>query len=190
MDAMTSPENISPLHAKNESQQDADVIYTLRTVHQHHTQLLIMADQKANILIGVVTIVLTILFANSSYLLNAHMDLRLPMGLFVSTEAVAMFIAFMVIMPRTVARQKFTDADEMPNPMFFGFYANIKEDDYLDFLCRDLCDNNSARKYLARNLYQLGLVLKKKYRMLSIAYAFAILGVFISLISAFLVAVN
>ena len=44
-----------------EKKPDKDVIYTLRCAHQKQAQLILLADQKAQILSGLVLVVLTLL---------------------------------------------------------------------------------------------------------------------------------
>ena len=45
-----------------------DVIYTLRCAHQKHAQLIMLADQKAQILSGLVLVVLTLLGTRLIYM--------------------------------------------------------------------------------------------------------------------------
>ena len=51
-----------------EKKPDKDVIYTLRCAHQKQAQLILLADQKAQILSGLVLVVLTLLGTRLIYI--------------------------------------------------------------------------------------------------------------------------
>ena len=51
-----------------EKKPDKDVIYTLRCAHQKQAQLIMLADQKAQILSGLVLVVLTLLGTRLIYM--------------------------------------------------------------------------------------------------------------------------
>ena len=60
--------------------------------------------------------------------------------------------------------------------MFFGSFAEFEEDAYLDHVSEDVGGNDSARRYLAKDIYQGGIVLSGKYRKLRHAYCYALIG--------------
>ena len=67
----------------------------------------------------------------------------------------------------------------MPNK----FYNS--EEEYLDHIAQKIVCNDSARMYLAKDIYQSGMVLSEKYRKVSHAYRYALLG-FVFLVFFFL----
>lgn len=171
-------ENISEI-------DDHDVIYALRTAHQNQTQLIILADHKANVLVGIVAVTLTILFTNINFLNDVDHKLSIPLACFILMEIIALFLALLVIMPKTTGRSQTMKLEDIPNPLFFGFFTKFKEDEYVMYLTDKMHDNQSARKFLARDLYQIGVVLKRKYLLLKYAYGFAVAGVVSLLCSTF-----
>jgi len=159
-----------------------DIIHALRTAHQYQTQLIILADQKANILIGIVAIILTILFTRADFLTKIDAWLLIPLAGFVSVEVAALFLALLVIMPKTVGRLKTMHIEDLPNPLFFGFFTKFKEQEYVTYLTNKLDSNLSARELLTSDLYQIGLVLQKKYTLLKQAYSLAVVGIILLII--------
>ena len=121
-----------------------DVIYAIRTAHQHQSQLLVLADQKANILVGILSVVLTIIFTKSSALTNISSDLFVPVACFIVLEVVALLLALLVIMPKTIGQLNTTKIENIPNPFFFGFFTRFREDEFLEYLSRELNDDKSA----------------------------------------------
>ena len=154
-----------------------DIIYALRTAHQHQSRLLLIADQKANILVGIVAVILTILVTRSGNILAMDNELVIPIASFVILELIALVLALMVITPKLSGQYKATKVEDMPNPLFFGFFTRYPQSDYMEFIAEDLINDQAARKYLTRDIYQIGHVLKRKYSLLRYAYIFAVLGV-------------
>ena len=156
-----------------------DVIYDLRTAHQHKSQLLTFADQKANILVGILAVILTIIFTKSEFLTNERDLSIIPIAFFILFEVTALLLALLVIMPKTMGQLNTTRIENIPNPFFFGFFTNFEEDNYLEYLSDRLNDDKSARNFLAKDIYQIGLVLRKKYILLKYTYILAFAGVFL-----------
>ena len=146
-------------------------------MHQTQTQLVLLADQKANILIGVVAIICTIVFTKSDILTTMNGSLLIPFICFLVLEVLAMFLALLVILPKNINRQNLIKLEDASNPLFFGVFTNYSEQEYVDFLINHMNDDQSARTLLATDLYQVGIVLKKKYSLLKYAYSFAVVGV-------------
>ena len=163
-----------------------DVIYTLRTAHQHQSQLLVLADQKANILVGILAVLLTIIFTRANVLTQASGKFLIPIACFIMLEVLALVFALLVIMPKTIGRLHTNRIENIPNPFFFGFFTRFGEEEYLEYLTHRLDDDRSARYLLAKDLYQIGQVLRKKYVLLKYTYVLAVSGV--SLLALFTVA--
>jgi hypothetical protein len=160
-----------------------DVIYALRTAHQHQSQLLALADQKANILVGILSVVLTIIFTKVDIMVTVNNGFTIPAVFFILLEGAALLLALFVIMPKTIGRINSMDIEDIPNPFFFGFYTNFKEQEYLAYMADKLTDDESARNFLAKDLFQIGIVLKKKYKLLKYTYLLAACGVILLVIS-------
>lgn len=156
---------------------DHDVIDALRAAHRHQSQLLILADQKANILVGILAVILTIIFTKADNLLEISDTYLIPLACFVAMEVTALVLALLVIMPKTIGRPHADSMENIPNPLFFGFFTAFSENEYLDYLSTRLNDNSSARRFLAKDLYQGGSVLRKKYVLLKYTYLLAVAGV-------------
>ena len=154
-----------------------DVIYALRTAHQHQSQLLFLADQKANILMGILAVILAIIFTKADFLSAVGEWLLIPVACFVLLEVAALLLALLVVMPKTVGRMKPLLIEDIPNPFFFGFFTKFREEDYLRYLACNLDTDQQARHLLAKDLYQVGQVLRKKYFLLKYTYILAVSGV-------------
>jgi hypothetical protein len=155
-----------------------DIIYALRTAQQHHVQLSQIADQKANIILGSFLVFITI----TQGILKNNMQCALPIWLLTIAYSISAIFALMVITPRF--REKRVSPDSKPgNLLFFGSFARLSQDDYINMLNSKLQTNHQAREMLMKDIYQIGKVLQKKYTNLRLSYFPLALGIVASLIA-------
>ena len=95
----------------------------LRTAQQHHVQLSLMADMKANILITISSILLTIALARSN-----DPQLRPALLTLAAACLISLVLAIIAILP-TFARRR--SQRQNRNILFFGHFASMSEDEYL-----------------------------------------------------------
>ena len=164
---------------KHHASQQGDVIYVLRTAQQHHVMLGMIADQKANIVLGAFFIFITV----TQTMLNNHVLYEIPiwiLSLFFTLSAV---FALLVITPRFRNPGPRPHSGSPSNLLFFGSFATLTQDDYVDALKSELQNNDQARTLLIRDIYQIGKVLDKKYVNLRLSYLSLGTGIIASAIS-------
>jgi len=149
----------------------ADVI--LRTAQQHHVQLSAMADVKANIIITVSSIVLTLTLAR----INDPSFRTSAITLTVFT-LLALLVAILAVLPK-YRPLKLKDGEPLPanfNLLFFGHFAELPRDRFLTEISRNM-QPNAIYETMAKDLYSLGYYLAHyKYRYLRVAYLFFLSG--------------
>ncbi len=145
----------------------------LRTMQQHHVQLSVMADNKANILITVSSIVLTMILANLK-----DPDLRAAMLTLAGFVLIALLLAIIAVLPKY--RPLRVGAGELPpqfNLMFFGHFAELSRDRFLDEISEALKADGSVYETMAKDVYAIGYYLAHfKYRFLRLSYLFFLGG--------------
>jgi hypothetical protein len=161
---------------------DRDVIQTLRTAHQNQTQLNLMADQKANILIGTLVLMFTVVFTRLLTLTVFSNKIVIPLIVFVVLELIPIVLTTLVLIPRNISGLKGIPIEDMPNPLFFGFFTCFTEQEYADYIEERLNNNESAQLFLVKDIYQIGVILKRKYHLLRLAYLFAMIGFIIPVV--------
>jgi hypothetical protein len=141
----------------------------LRTTQQHHVHLSAMADTKANIVITVSSVVLTLSLAR----LNDP-ELRHAMVVLAVFTLLALFLAVLAVLPKyRPLRLPSPDAPLPPqfNLLFFGHYAELTRERFLDEIERSLQPDGSVYATMAKDVYSLGWYLSHhKYRYLRGAY--------------------
>jgi hypothetical protein len=152
-----------------------EVIVALRTVQQSQVRLNILADQKANINIGFTLLFITL--SQSPIVLDSVTTPVVRWGLIGVTVAVAisLTLALMVVFPRT-GGARIKKPEQMVNPAYFGMFSQLQQQTYVDYMMQHLDRNLKARRLLLVDIYQIGLVLKRKYQLLRFSYGFLALS--------------
>ena len=155
---------------KHSPGQQGDVIYVLRTTQQHHVMLGMIADRKANIVLGAFLIFITV----TQKMANSSTGLELPLWVLTVFFTLSALFALLVIAPRFRNKPKKPGAG---NLLFFGTFANMGQEEYIEQLKQQLQDNEQARQLMMKDIYQIGQVLNKKYKNLRYSYASLALGI-------------
>ncbi|HVS66641.1 MAG TPA: Pycsar system effector family protein [Thermoanaerobaculia bacterium] len=147
-------------------------VYLLRTAQQHHQAISTMADRKANILITVSSVVLTLILANVR-----EPNLRYGLLTLGAFTLASLFFAVFAVLPRLEPQPDANGEEPLRNLLFFGHYAQLDEQRFLDRLDQVLRDEPLTYEAMAHDLYSLGAYLyTRKYRRLRRSYVFLLVG--------------
>ena len=143
----------------------------LRTVQQHHVQLSILADTKAGLIITISSIVLTISLSRMG-----DANLRAALFTLAAASLIALLLAIIAVLP-TFAPRSVRRGRVPRNILFFGHFAPLKEDEFLDEMERVMASDALLYETALRDIYSLGTYLyRKKYRLLRFAYVALLTG--------------
>ena len=159
-----------------------DIIHTLRTAQQHQVTLSMIADQKANIIIGFALIFFSVI---QSQIFAREFTEKIyfwPLSALSLTVFTSFFLAIMVVLPRFKKGQRFDSPSQMPNPLFFGFFASFSQDEYTEYMMSTVTSNEVARELMIRDMYQIGAILKRKYELLRLSYLSLAVGALLSVV--------
>ncbi len=167
-----------------------DTVY--RVTFRNHINLSRIADGKANMIISINTVVLSVLITagtasfTSSWneTLSRNWHLLLPVVVLMLTSLTAVVFAVLSALPK-VSSYPFSEEDleqHKVSLLYFGNFLQLNEKKFVGYL-RDLKkDQEILYDDLSRDLYNLGKVLRKKYRLLTIAYRVFVGGLALSMI--------
>ncbi len=173
MDIDTDTDVTARDHVPGETHPNA--IHLLRTMQAHHVSLSAMADQKANILIGVNSVIFALVVREGSAMTP-------PMLVLAASSSLAAILCMLAVVPAFGAKKP-KGPIAPPNILFFGAFTNMTEAEFVTELDIINCDDAKIRQAMARDVYQLGYVLKhKKYRYLSMAYQVFIIGLILTFV--------
>jgi len=154
---------------------------TVRT----HVDFSSMADTKANIMISVNTLVLTIIVSIMVRKLDTNPHLIIPTALLTITCLVTLVYAIMVTRPK-ITRGTFTEDDikeKKVNLLFFGNFHKMSLGDFTWGMKEMMKDKEFLYDNMIMDFYYLGQVLGQKYQKLRICYTFFMYGLIISVIA-------
>ena len=152
---------------------------------QSHIGLSQMADTKANILISVNAIILSIIISSLFEKLQTDPYLQIPVGIIVIVCILSVVFGILATRPN-VSHGTFTRNDiatKKTNLLFFGNFHNMSLDDYNWGMTEMLGDKNYMNTSMIKDNYFLGVVLAKKYRYLRIAYNIFMYGLIAAIIA-------
>lgn len=156
-----------------------------RTALRNHIKLSDIADTKANILLSVNAIIISLVLSNLLSKLDTNPYLVWPSAIFVVSSTITMILAVIATRPN-VTRGEFTDEDvknKKVNLAFFGNFHKMKFEKYQWAVQELLKDRDYVYSTLTKDLYFLGVVLNRKYRILRLTYTIFVVGIVVSLIS-------
>lgn len=155
-----------------------------RTTYRTHTNLSSMADSKANLMLSVNAIVISILVSNLLPKLqdNVTMKLVIPTILLTATCLGSMVFATLATRPKVTEGKVTREAirQRKANLLFFGNFYNMSLDEFQWGVNEMLKDPEFLYSSMSRDLYFLGIVLAKKYQYLSICYNIFMYGLIVS----------
>ena len=174
---------------EKESQSERGMATVFRIMAQTQNNLSQMADSKANILISVNAIILSIMISSLFEKLQTDPNLQIPVAIIVVVCLSSIIFGILATRPN-VSGGTFTRDDiagKRTNLLFFGNFHNMSLDDYSWGMTEMLNDKYYMNNSMIKDAYFLGIVLAKKYKYLRIAYNIFMYGL-IATILAFVIA--
>ncbi|OAV45477.1 Pycsar system effector family protein [Lewinella sp. 4G2] len=172
-----------------------DTVY--RTAFRTHVNLSSIADGKANMMISINTIILSIVVTLSGASLTAFEDtffenpeFLVPIiSLLLSSLTAVIFAVFSArpsVTEYTIKKDKLIKSKEA-SLLYFGNFLKLEKSDFVEHLSTVKLDQAALYDDLSRDLYDLGAVLHKKYLLLTISYNTFVGGLAIAVISFLIV---
>ena len=163
-----------------------------RANYRNHINLSAIADNKANIMISVNAILISVLISILTYkdITDTTPMVLLPVVIFLVTGLTSLIFAVLSIRPKVTNKNEAIQSLEeaKKNIVFFGNFVQLDLDQYEEALDSVLRDGELLYGNMARDLYFLGKVLDKKYRYLTMSYNIFMVG-FIATVLTFLVTI-
>ncbi len=177
----------------NESDIGRGVETMYRTTYRTHINLSGMADSKANIMLSINAIVISVALPQLFPRFEQYPQIVVPAILLLAVCVTAMVLATLSTRPK-ITEGKFTREDiddRKANLLFFGNYYNMKLEDFHWGMMEMIKDKDFLYTSMTKDLFYLGVVLAKKYKYLTYCYnvfMYGMIGVILAFVVAFLVA--
>lgn len=155
----------------------------------NHIELSAIADNKANIMLSINTIVISIVLSALMPKFDKNPHLIVPVLILLAVCVSTIVLATISTIPK-ITKGEFT-VDEIKNKtanlLFFGNFHKMAKKDFEYGVHEMIKDPDFLYGSLAKDLYSLGRVLHNKYRFLNLCYKVFMFGVIIA-VCAFIVA--
>lgn len=160
-----------------------------RANFRNHINLSSIADNKANIMISVNSILISVLISLLTYrnISDNQPVVFLPAVIFLVTGLASLIFAVLSARPKVTQFNRYATNKEdiKKNIVFFGNFVHLDLEEYEEAMDAVFRDEELLYGNMTRDLYYLGQVLDKKYRYLSISYNIFMVG-FIATVGSFL----
>ncbi len=176
---------------KNNNDKQANALLSkgiqtmMRTASSNHLRLSYMADRKANILISVNAIIISVSISLLFRRFDESPFLITPTAIFLVFSVATIIISILATRPN-ITGGNFTKEDitnKKINLLFFGNFYKATLEDYKWGMSMMMRDPDYLYGSLIKDVYYLGVVLARKYKLLRIAYNIFMVGIVISVIA-------
>ena len=176
------------LKAKIKNENPERGIQTLyRVTLRNHLKLSDIADTKANILLSVNAIIITVIISGLGSKLdnpsNAH--LLLPTFILMLFSVASIIGAILSTRPN-ISSGRFDKEDVLDkkvNILFFGNFHKMPFQDFTWAMNETIQKREDIYEALNKDLFSLGVVLNRKYKLLRVTYIIFMLGIILSVLA-------
>lgn len=170
---------------EKEKRPERGVETMFRLTSQNHVELSAMADNKANIMITVNSIIVSILVSILIRKFEEFPNLVVPTIILTTVCLVTIVFAVLATRPN-VSSGTFTREDilaKRTNLLFFGNFHNVSLQDYEEGVREMMKDSEFLYGSMTRDIYFQGKVLGRKYKLLRISYTVFMFGFVLAVLS-------
>ena len=157
----------------------------LRLTSDNHLELSGLADGKANILISVNAIIISVILTVLLRRLEIDTHLTIPTIIFLAFSLATIVIAILATRPK-VSQGVFSREDilnKKTNLLFFGNFHKASLEEYEWGMSQMMRDQDYLYGTLVKDIYHLGVVLGRKYKLIRLAYNVFMIGIIISVLA-------
>lgn len=170
---------------------DNDGVRTMFMVSgRNQLQLIAIADKKANMITAIssVTIFLIVSIFSSSIVsgdqaMFERIELILPLSILLTFSCVSLICAILALKPKIIRVKK-----ESRSALFFNNFYRKTLSDYKAEMKEMMTDSETIYDHMLTDMYFNGLVLERKYALLSYSYSVFLLAMLLS-VSSFVITI-
>ncbi|RYU80243.1 Pycsar system effector family protein [Hymenobacter persicinus] len=169
-----------------------------RTMYSNHMKLSDMADKKANMMISLNAVLMSVIItyagakmgktAALGSLFAKNPILGVPMGILLVTALGSVVTAILCAQPdvtsfKWLKRSPQIATNRRVNLLFFGNFSKLSLDDFQHGMTEIMREKDALYTNMVTDIYYLGDVLTRKYRLLRISYTIFMVGLILTALS-------
>ncbi len=150
-----------------------------RATYRNHINLSSIADAKANMMISINTIIMSVIitFAGTGFSLSSGITIerfRFTIPIMILLVASLISVVFAVLSARPKVTEKTITEEKLKerksSVLFFGNFTQLPLEKFVEFLNSFKMNEKLLYDNMSVDIYYLGLVLDRKYKLLRISY--------------------
>jgi len=171
--------------AKKAQSKGRGVETMFRVTLKNHTALSQIADNKANIMLSINAIIISVVLTSLLPKLDNNTYLLWPSVLLLTVCIISVIFATISTIPKVTRNGASAEMvkDRQTNLLFFGNFQGLDLDVFIDGMNDLMQDDEYLYETLMKDLYFLGKVLNKKYRYLRLCYTVFVIGIVLSVLA-------
>ncbi len=184
---MTKEKKVKKVNTALASSKSAQMAF--KTALRNHIDLTALADNKANIMLSVNAILITISIPYLPGYIQENPMLLIPAGILIITSIASVVTATMATRPiamNGISKQEKIKSGSA-NLFFFGNFYRMKKEEYVEAISGVINDESILEKSVISDLYHLGASLGDKYKTLRLCYTIFMIGMTLTVIAAIIV---
>jgi len=172
---------------KKKSGRETETLF--RVTYRNQSNLIQIADNKANIIISINTMIISSIIAITGYgaiadkLDSYRSNIIIPVSLIILSCLTSAILAMQAAKPKLINAAKNPNKEEKSSLLFFGAIARHSQKHYLEQMQRLLTSKAEIYEHMTIDIYNQGIILKRKYRLLHYAYQVFMFGFAFSVIT-------
>ncbi len=148
-----------------------------RSVYHYHIDLSSLADNKANIMISINTIIVSLIVAlfGTGFTFSGNGELGsirfvFPMTTLLLSSLMAVVFAILSARPNITSKEKYELSNKQSSILFFGNFAQLELKEFVKEINQLKEQDAELYDSMSVDIYHLGSVLVKKYKLLTWSY--------------------
>ena len=174
---------------RNEKTTERGVETMFRLTARNQINLSSIADNKANIMLTINAVIVSVLVSTSALNFTVgRFNFLIPGLILVSGCLISLVFAVLSVRPKII-KNKISDEDlknRKVNLLFFGNFFKMDYEEYKSAMAEMMDDYDYLYGSLIKDQYNLGRVLSIKYRLLTYSYNFFMFSFVIAVITFFI----
>ncbi len=167
---------------KIKSNRSIDTLF--RTAYRAQLDMLSLATTKANIMISLNGLLLSVIVILGNQTINYSSDFIVPVAMLLITCAAATVFAILAARPN-ISRKYFTQEDfdtDHATLLDFEEFTDIDEKEFTDVMMRMLSSRRRVYRNMIAHVYELGTAADKSYRNLFYSYTVFMIGIVLTVV--------
>lgn len=169
-----------PKKKKKGSARAIETFY--RSAYRTQLDLTGLADMKANIMISINGLIITAIIATEGMLTFTQGYLKLLPVLLLIVSVISLVFAMLAARPR-VSTLPISSEDMLTGKaslLYFNNFLQLSEDQYADAMLKTIEDVEGVYRMMSKHIYNMGVVLSRKYFLLRISYSVFLGGIILT----------